>query len=148
MKRKTWISALTIGAMAPVLALAPIAAQAAQDDSEEPAEMSKGEERLAKALEGRVAGTPVKCIDLHRITSSTIYDKTAIVYKIGRTLYVNRPENGANSLRSMDVMVTKTTMNRLCDIDTIEMRDNSGFMRGIVFLGEFVPYDKPDEADG
>lgn len=101
------------------------------------------EERLAEKLEGRVAGEPVKCIDLNRIQSSTIYDGTAIVYDTGRTLYVNRPDNGANSLRKYDVMVTKTNLNRLCSVDTVQMHDTSGFWSGSVFLGEFVPYTKP-----
>lgn len=101
------------------------------------------EERLAEKLEGRVAGEPVKCIDLNRIQSSTIYDGTAIVYDAGRTLYVNRPDNGANSLRKYDVMVTKTNLNRLCSVDTVQMHDTSGFWSGSVFLGEFVPYTKP-----
>ncbi|WP_230291852.1 hypothetical protein [Croceicoccus sp. Ery5] len=146
MKTKTALSALALGALAPLVALAPIVAQAAQDD-EKPAELSKGEQRLAKALEGRVAGTPEKCIQMSRITSTTIYDKTAIVYKIGSTLYVNRPENGANNLRSNDILVTRTSIGQLCDIDTVQMRDQTGFMSGIIFLGEFVPYTKPDDKE-
>lgn len=141
MKRNIMLTALATGAMA----LAPVAAQAAQSSEKtaESTEMSKGEKKLAKALEGRVAGEPVRCIQLSRVQSSTIYDDTAIVYRIGRTLYVNRPDSGANSLHSSDIMVTKTTMNQLCSIDTVELRDPTGFMRGVVFLGEFVPYEKP-----
>ena len=105
------------------------------------------ETRLAEHLEGYVAGEPVKCIDLHRIQGSTIYDKTAIVYDAGSTIYVNRPDNGAKSLRRSDVMVTKLHTNQLCDIDTVEMRDTSGFFSGIVFLGKFVPYKKVPQAD-
>lgn len=145
MKRKNTLLALTFGAIAPLFALAPIAAQAAQDNDAQPAEMSKGEKRLAKALEGRVAGEPVKCLDLNRITSSTIYDRTAIVYKVGSTLYVNRPKNGLNSLRSNDIMVTRTNINQICDIDTIQMRDQTGFMTGVVFLDTFVPYEKVEK---
>lgn len=98
--------------------------------------------RLAERLEGRVAGEPVRCIDTNRIQSSTIYNGTAIVFDVGNTLYVNRPESGARSLRSNDVMVTHPTMNRLCNIDTVQMRDQSGFFSGSVFLGDFVPYKK------
>ncbi|GGD56853.1 hypothetical protein [Croceicoccus mobilis] len=145
MKRNIMLTALATG----VMALAPVAAQAAQDQDkaedapEATAQMSKGEKKLAKALEGRVAGEPVRCIQLSRVQSSTIYDDTAIVYRIGRTLYVNRPDSGASSLNSSDIMVTQTVMNQLCSVDTVQMRDNTGFMRGVIFLGEFVPYDKP-----
>lgn len=102
----------------------------------------KSEIRLAERLEGRVAGEPVNCIDLHRVRSSTIYDRTAIVFESGSTIYVNRPDAGNSSLRRDDIMVTKPTMHRLCNVDTVEMRDSSGFYSGSVFLGDFVPYRK------
>jgi len=103
------------------------------------------ETRLAEKLEGRVAGEPVRCIDMSRVSSSTIYDKTAIVFDAGSTLYVNRPDSGENSLRRNDIMVTKTFSHQLCSVDTIEMRDTTGFWSGVVFLGEFVPYKKVKE---
>ncbi|QNE04827.1 hypothetical protein [Croceicoccus marinus] len=144
MTPKNRLAAIALASLAPVFALTPIAAQAAQDDpaTEEP---SKGEQRLAKALEGRVAGEPENCIQLNRITSSTIYDDTAIVYRVGSTLYVNRPDSGANFLDSRDIMVNRTTIGQICDIDTVQMMDQTGFMSGIVFLGEFVPYTKPEQ---
>ena len=54
-----------------------------------------GEAQLAKMLEGRTPGKPVDCIDLSRVRSSQIIDRTAIVYDAGGTLYVNRPRGGA-----------------------------------------------------
>ena len=106
-----------------------------------------GEERLAKRLEGRVAGTPVDCISMPQISSSQIYDKTAIVYDAGRTLYVQRPKVGAESLDDDDVLVTKLTSSQLCSIDTIQLHDRSGgFWRGFVGLDKFVPYTKPEKT--
>lgn len=100
------------------------------------------ESRLAEKLEGRVAGEPVNCIDLNRVRSSTIYDRTAIVFEAGSTIYVNRPENGAQGLRRNDILVTKPTLNRLCSVDAVQTMDSSGFWNGAVFLGDFVPYKK------
>lgn len=101
------------------------------------------EARLAERLDGYVAGEPVKCINMNLVRGTTIYDKTAIVFDAGSTLYVNRPENGANSLRRSDVMVLELHTNNLCDIDTIRMQDDgTGFFSGVVFLGQFVPYKK------
>jgi hypothetical protein len=101
------------------------------------------EARLAKALEGRVAGEPVDCINLRSIRSSRIIDETAILYEVGSTLYVNRPRAGQDSLDRWDTMVTKTFGSQLCSIDTIKMVDPSSHMlTGIVFLGDFVPYRK------
>ena len=103
-----------------------------------------GEARLAKALEGRTPGKPVDCISLNRARSSQIYDGTAIVYEDGRTLYVNRPAIGADSLRRDDILVSKTYSDRLCRIDTVRLIDQgSRFERGFVGLGQFVPYTKP-----
>jgi len=105
------------------------------------------EEQLAKLLDGRVAGAPKSCITLSRIDSSQIIDKTAIVYRDGSTLWVNRPRSGADSLDEDDVLVTKLTGSQLCSIDTVQLHDRSShFWRGFVSLGEFVPYRKVKAA--
>lgn len=102
------------------------------------------EDQLAKLLEGRVAGEPRDCISLSTARSSQIIDKTAIVYKVGSTLWVNRPKGGAGSLDDDDILVTRTSSSQLCSIDTIELRDRtSHFYSGFVSLGEFVPYRRP-----
>lgn len=103
-----------------------------------------GEEQLAKLLEGRVAGKPVDCIYMPTVGSSTVIDKTAIVYDGGRTLYVQRPRVGATSLDSDDILVTHLTGSQLCSVDTVQLRDRNGhFWRGFVGLDKFVPYTKP-----
>jgi hypothetical protein len=99
------------------------------------------EDQLAKLLEGRVAGEPQDCISLSSARSSQVIDRTAIVYKVGSTLWVNRPKGGAESLDDDDILVTRTSSSQLCSIDTIELRDRtSHFYSGFVSLGEFVPY--------
>ena len=101
------------------------------------------EAKLAKLLDGRVAGKPQDCIFLPSIRSSRIIDNTAIVYDAGRTLWVNRPRNGAESLDDDDILVTNLHGSSLCSIDIIELRDRYGhFYNGFIGLGEFVPYRK------
>ena len=108
-----------------------------------PRDTSKAEAKLAKALEGRVAGKPVSCISLHSVTSSQIYDGVAITYQVGRTLYVNRPRMGGSWLDDDDILVTKTWGSQLCSLDTVKLIDRgSHFQTGFVGLGEFVPYVK------
>ena len=112
-----------------------------------PAALAKpqnGEERLARTLEGRVAGEPTDCINLRDIRSSRIIEDTAIVYEgPGNTLWVNRPRSGASSLDSWDVLVTNTHSSRLCSIDVVRLYDTTARMQtGFVFLGDFVPYKK------
>lgn len=102
------------------------------------------QEQLDKRLAGRVPGKPVDCITLPTISSSQVYDKTAIVYDAGSTLYVQRPKVGAESLRDDDILVTRLTGSQLCSIDTVQLRDRtSGFYRGFVGLDKFVPYTRP-----
>lgn len=106
-----------------------------------------GEERLAKILEGRVAGEPVNCIPLHRTRNTQIIDKTAIVYDAGSVIYVNRPEN-ANQLDDNDVMVHRTSLSQLCNVDIVSTRENTHwFYTGSIALGEFVPYRKVAHAN-
>ena len=125
---------------AAVLAAAPAAASAR--------EKLAPEDQLAKLLKDRVAGEPQNCITLSTVTSSQVIDKTAIVYKIGGTYWVNRPK-GAESLDDDDVLVTKTTGSQLCSIDTVQLHDRSShFWTGFVSLGEFVPYRKVKTASG
>lgn len=128
-------ASLLIGAL--VIAGAPALAKS---------EPETGEARLAKLIEGRVAGKPVECLELRDIRSSRIIPGTAIVYETkGNRLYVNRPESGADTLDSWDVMVTDTHLSRLCNIDVVHLHDTGTRMQtGLVFLGDFVPYDRPD----
>ena len=102
------------------------------------------ETRIAKLLEGRVAGKPVDCIPLRQIDSSQIFEKTAILYKVGGIWYLNRPESGASFLDRDDVLLTDTHSPNLCRIDIVRLLDSgTHFPSGTLGLGKFVPYTKP-----
>lgn len=121
-------------------AVLAMAAQAAEDRSPEA--------RLARAIDGRDAGPPVKCIAQRDIRSSQIIDGLAILYETNDGVrYVNRPDNGASSLRAGAVLVTDTRSPDLCDIDIVRLFDSATRMpMGFVGLGEFVPYRKPPKG--
>ena len=108
-------------------------------------EPTKGEVKLAKMLKGRVAGEAQRCILGYRQVDLTVIDGTALVYRSGRTLYVNVPKN-PRSLDDRDILVRRTTMgNQLCNTDIISKTDSSGrFYAGNVLLGDFVPYRKAE----
>lgn len=100
------------------------------------------EQKLAKMLEGRVAGKPTSCINLSTARDSTIIDKTAIVYNDGSTIWVNKPKF-PNHLDDDDIMVTETHGSQLCRLDVVRMHDRTNFMwSGFVSLEDFVPYRK------
>ncbi|HEX7752312.1 MAG TPA: hypothetical protein VF440_07895 [Novosphingobium sp.] len=106
-----------------------------------------GEEKLAKLLEGRVAGAPVNCINLATARGSQIIDRTAIVYDSGNTIYVNRPRH-PQALDSDDILVTRTWGSQLCKLDIVRLRDRTVFVdRGFVGLEQFVPYRRVAKND-
>ena len=124
---------------AAVLALAALPGAAMADEKVN----AKGEAELAKMLEGRVAGKPVKCLPTHAMDNSTIIDGTAIVYRSGSKLYVNRPRSGADRLDDDDILLTKLYGSQLCNIDKVDLIDRGSRMwSGFVLLGDFVPYQR------
>ena len=105
--------------------------------------VEKGEARLAKMLEGRVAGEPVRCITTFRSDSPQVIPSVALVHKKGDTIYVARPVH-PRSLGWDDVLVVnRFSPSRWCVDDQMRTVDRtSGMLSGIVFLEEFVPYTK------
>lgn len=105
-------------------------------------ERPSGEERLAKMLEGRVAGEPESCISTFPSPQLTVIDGTALVYKRGNTLWVNRTDH-PHAIDDDDALVTRQFGTRLCNTDIVTTVDrNAMFYTGNIFLSEFVPYRK------
>ena len=106
-----------------------------------------GEEKLAKLLEGRVAGEPERCLPMAASSDMKVIDRTAIVYGRGETLWVNRPSN-ADSLDDDDILVRSSHTAQVCSLDMVKMVERTSMMQvGTVGLNEFVPYRKVAKAD-
>lgn len=132
---KNRVLALAAAGLA-VSALTSMPAYAGQTAAE------KGEAKLTKLLEGRTAGTPVKCVSGLNSDRLQIIEKTAIVYDAGKTIYVARPRDPKVLDRS-DVLVSERTGSQICANDSMKMVDRTNhFVTGIVFLDDFVPYTK------
>lgn len=132
--------ALPLTLAAALLAAPAFADEPAQSEAAEP---TAGEIELSEMLEGRVAGEPVKCLRRSQRDSLRVVDRTALVFRDGNTLYVNRP-NGARFLDNWDVPVFRQFTSSLCRLDQVELRDRTSLMPGpVLFLGDFVPYTKP-----
>lgn len=102
-----------------------------------------GEERLAKLIAGRSAGTPKSCITTLANRNLTVIDKTAIVYKDGRRVWVNRTAHPEDLDEDDILIIRKFGSGQLCRTDTITLADRlTGMFSGAVFLGDFVPYEK------
>jgi hypothetical protein len=103
---------------------------------------AKGEAELARLLAGRTAGPPRNCVALSELQSSQIIEGTAIVYRNGGTLYVNRP-NGASILRRDVMPVSYPHGSQLCKLDIVQLfEQNTHMPRGSISMGSFVPYKK------
>lgn len=100
------------------------------------------QQRLDKVLAGRVAGEPVNCIPQWQAREMQVFDKTAIVFGAGDTVWVNVPHN-RDHLDDDDIMVTRTSTGELCSIDIVQTLDRAGrFPNGFLNLGKFVPFRK------
>ena len=125
-----------------------IASSAYAEEAE--AEMSKGEAKLAKMLEGRVAGEPEDCITTFGHGSMQVIDDTALVYKRGKTIWVNYTKH-PESLDDDDYLVIRKygSGSQLCRLDNVTTRDRgSNFFSGVIFLDKFVPYTKAEPEEG
>ena len=122
-----------------IVALAALAAALVAGPSVA-AERLTGEAKLAKMLEGRVAGEPKSCINTFVNRDSTVIDDTAVVYGRGRTIWVNRTAH-PQDLDDSDAMLVRMYGSQLCRQDIVTTFDTStGMYTGNVFLTEFVPY--------
>ena len=102
----------------------------------------KGEAKLARMLEGRVAGEPVQCISALRSNRIQVIEHVGVVYDAGDTIYVARPTD-PRQLGRFDVPVIDRFGSQLCSFDVRLTIDRShGHITGPVFLNDFVPYTK------
>lgn len=140
------------------LCFSPLAAQNADGQStrapdvetEASAEpMTEGEQRLAKLLEGRVAGEPLRCIRTLPNQRMTTINRTAYVYGSGNTIYVQRTRN-PDQINDNDALVTRRfNATELCRLDQMTTVDRvSGIFTGAVFFEDFVPYTRVKSNTG
>ena len=135
---------IATAAAATVFALAASAALAGV-----PGEYNRGEEKLAKILEGHVqSGEPESCITTYRNRNLQVVENVGLVYDAGKTIWVARSLN-PKGLDNWDVpVIDRFSSSRLCRTDRITTIDrSSGMFSGIVFLDDFVPYTRVEDAD-
>ena len=122
---------------------AAIAGLCACATASEPAQRSASAQRQYDAmLSGKVAGKAEKCLPTYRSNDMTIIDDNTILFRDGRTVYVNHPLGGCNNLsQSGRALVTKNFGPQLCRGDLATVIDNtSGMSVGACSLGDFIPY--------
>jgi hypothetical protein len=105
----------------------------------------KAQRELANALAGRTPGPAVRCLPNYRSNGMQVVDDNNILFRDGRTIYLQRPRGGCSGLNNGMTLVTRQFgTSQLCDGDinhTVDLL--SGMQGGACVFGPFVPYTKP-----
>lgn len=111
--------------------------------------MTKGEKQLARMLEGRVAGEPVRCIRTFPNQRMETIDKTAYVFGTGTTIFVQRTRNPEQIDRNDALITQRFNATQMCKLDVMTTVDPvTGIFTGVVFFEDFVPYTKVKDGNG
>lgn len=106
----------------------------------------KAQQELARELTGRTAGQPQRCINNFSSAQMVVIDDNTLLFKDGRTTYVQHPRGGCNGLGiGGRTLVTKSFgTSQLCDGDINQTVDlHTGMQGGACVFGPFIPYTKP-----
>lgn len=127
--------------MLPLVVLSMLAACAMSSTAQAP-RSERAETRLARALEGKVAGAPQRCVPRYRTNDLEIVDRNTILFKNGRDLvYRNDPEGGCGGLDPTRTIVTSSIGSDQCRGDIIRVVDRtSGNLVGSCAFADFIPY--------
>jgi hypothetical protein len=103
----------------------------------------------AAAMLGSCSTTPVEqvsCLPSYRADNMQIIDDWTILFRDGRTIYVQNPRGGCPGIGSRrNILVNRVFgTNQLCSGDISHLLDPvSGIQGGACVFGDFVPYTKP-----
>lgn len=104
---------------------------------------------LAKELDGKVAGEPLRCISDFNAANLIRVSDDILLYRVSSKLvYKNNLKGTCSGLaRDSDIIVTEQFGSQKCNGDIIRLVDRtSGMQGGFCSLGDFVPYRKPRKA--
>ena len=130
-----------------VTAFAAAALSACGVSSMAPDRDPRGDLRLAQALAGKVADRPVSCLPSYRTTNAQVIDEDTILYRDGRTTYVQHT-NGAcypHGPNGGTYLVTRSFGSAgLCRGDIAQVvHATSGSFAGSCAFNDFIPYRTP-----
>lgn len=109
---------------------------------------SKASNELAEALAGRVAGKPVRCIFTDPSVETQVIDDWTILFRTGRTVYVQNPPGGCPGLGNRSrTLVTRSIGSEMCEGDINSVADLRNRMGGpTCVFGPFIPYRKASKS--
>jgi len=133
--RVSIILALSSGAMIASCSTTPV----------QEARSPKADRELADALAGRTPGPPVRCLANYRTTHMEVIDDYTILYREGRTIYLQKPRGGCRGLKNgiYTLVTRKYGTNQICDSDINRLIDlRTGMGGGSCMFEPFIPYTK------
>lgn len=104
----------------------------------------RAERELARALEGRTAGTPVDCVNASRVDGPQIIDGDTILYReTGRTVWRNELPASCPGMRRGDTLIVERHGPDICRNDLVRAVTPGQNIPGPQCrLGQFTPYRK------
>ncbi|HET9336065.1 MAG TPA: hypothetical protein VFO12_06615 [Sphingomicrobium sp.] len=106
----------------------------------------RAQRELAEALSGRTPGPPLRCIPGYRSDQMQVIDDYTILFRDGRTIYLQKPRDGCIGLSSGNrtLVTRKFGTSETCQGDINHLVDMpSGMQTGSCVFGPFVPYTRP-----
>jgi hypothetical protein len=129
-----------------IMASAALIAGSCSTTPGQEARTPKAEQRLAEAIEGRVAGPPVDCMPNYRsATQMQIIDDNTLVFHDGNTVYVQNPPGGCRGLGigGYTLVTREFGSSQMCRGDINNLVDiRNGMIGGSCVFGPFIPYRK------
>lgn len=124
------------------LSFVAIGAVACQTAAEPPARTAKAQATYERMLAGKVAGRPEMCLPTRRSNDMVVIDDNTILFRDGRTVWVNQPPGGCMNLGNGSyALQTRSVGSQMCRGDIARVTDmTAGIDVGSCALGAFVPY--------
>ncbi len=125
-----------------MVGVAALVAAGCETAGEMPARSDRAQATFERALAGKTAGRAEKCLPLNRTRDMEKIDDTTLLFRDGRTTYVNTTLGACNGMGSQSyALVTRNIGPQLCRGDIATVTDmTSGITIGSCALGDFVPY--------
>jgi hypothetical protein len=102
---------------------------------------SRDQRALAEELAGRVAGEADRCIPARQGQGLQAVDRRTIVYRDGRTIWVNRLDSNCPGLDPMNTLIVEAHGSQYCRGDRVRgLEPQSSIPGPTCLLRDFVPY--------
>lgn len=105
---------------------------------------AKAAAKLAKALEGRVAGKTQNCVSNYGLTGPEIIDQRTMLYRDGSRVWLAELPEECPGMTDDDFLVVRLHGSQICRNDQFfAQRRGTNFPGPSCRFGTFTPYTKP-----